>query len=552
MDWYIAADLRRAQPRRSRSHKTLSDLLRKENKVPFDKEIKELKQRRAKAREMGGPEKIAKQHDRGKLTARERIDHLLDPDSFLEIGMLNHSDLPGMEEKTPADSKVAGYGKIDGRRVGIVSNDFTVLAATSSRIAGRKEGELKVLAAHRGYPVVYLGEAGGARMPDIMGSAGLASYGGGGFDTYLQIMSRVRQTPMVTAILGECYGMPTWMACLSDFVVQVKGSAMGVSGPRVVELALGESVTDEELGGWQVHAEITGNVDRVAENEEECFQIIRQYLSYMPSHCDERPPGASVPGGSGSDMDQIIELLPEKRNRGYDMHRILDCIVDKNSLFPIKPTFGKSVITSLARIDGNVVGIVANQPMFNAGAMDTDGIDKVISFLCLCDSFNIPLLFFHDIPGFLVGKAAEHKRVAAKVMNYMNALGLLTVPKISIIVRKSYGMAFWNMCGSGCATDFLVAWPSAEISFVDPAIAANVVYGGKPSASDKESDEWQALMNQLVDDASPYGAAGKHFIHDVIDPKNTRAYIVSALEVSYNARSQGIGQHRLANWPTKF
>jgi acetyl-CoA carboxylase carboxyltransferase component len=527
-------------------------ILAEENKVPFDKEIEDLNKRRSKALQMGGPEKIKKQHAQGKLTARERIDHLLDPDSFLEIGMLNHSDLPGMEEKTPADSKVAGYGKIDGRRVGIVSNDFTVLAATSSRIAGRKEGELKVLAAHRGYPVVYLGEAGGARMPDIMGSAGLASYGGGGFDTYLQIMSRVRQTPMVTAILGECYGMPTWMACLSDFVVQVKGSAMGVSGPRVVELALGESVTDEELGGWQVHAEITGNVDRVAENEEECFDIIRQYLSYMPSHCDERPPAESVPDGSGSDMDQIIELLPEKRNRGYDMHRILDCIVDKNSLFPLKPTFGKSVITSLARVDGNVVGIVANHPMFNAGAMDTDGIDKVISFLCLCDSFNIPLLFFHDIPGFLVGKAAEHKRVAAKVMNYMNALGLLTVPKISIIVRKTYGMAFWNMCGSGCATDFLVAWPSAEISFVDPAIAANVVYGGKPSASDKESDEWQALMNQLVDDASPYGAAGKHFIHDVIDPKDTRGYIIRTLEISYNARSQGIGQHRLANWPTKF
>ena len=520
--------------------------------MPFDKEIEDLKRRRAKALRMGGSEKIKKQHDQGKLTARERIDELLDSDSFLEIGMLNHSDVPGMEEKTPADSKVAGYGKIDGRSVAVVSNDFTVLAATSSRIAGRKEGELKALAAHRGYPVVYLGEAGGARMPDIMGSAGLASYGGGGFDTYLQIMSRVRQTPMVTAVLGECYGMPTWMACLSDFVVQVKGSAMGVSGPRVVELALGESVTDEELGGWQVHAEITGNVDRVAENEEDCFQIIRQYLSYMPSHCDERPPGAPVPDGSDSNMDRILEILPEKRNRGYDMHRILNCIVDKNSLFPLKPTFGKSVITSLARIDGNVVGIVANQPMFNAGAMDTDGIDKVTSFLCLCDSFNIPLLFFHDIPGFLVGKAAEHKRVAAKVMNYMNALGLLSVPKISIVVRKTYGMAFWNMGGSGCGTDFLVAWPSAEMSFVDPAIAANVVYGGKPSASDKKSDEWQALMDQLVDDASPYGAAGKHFIHDVIDPKDTRDYIIRALEISYNARRKGIGQHQLANWPTKF
>jgi acetyl-CoA carboxylase carboxyltransferase component len=184
--------------------------------------------------------------------------------------------------------------------------------------------------------------------------------------------------------------------------------------------------------------------------------------------------------------------------------------------------------------------------------MDTDGIDKVVSFLCLCDSFNIPLLFFHDIPGFLVGKAAERKRVAAKVMNYMNALGLLSVPKISIIVRKTYGMAYWNMCGTGCAADFLVAWPSAEMSFVDPVIAANVVYGGKPSASDKKSDEWQNLVQQLVDDASPYGAAGKHLIHDVIDPKETRAFIIKALEISYNSRRKGIGEHKLANWPTKF
>ena len=520
--------------------------------MPFEKQLRELEKRRLHALEMGGADKIKKQHDRGKFSARERIDKLLDPESFLEVGMFNHSDIPGMEEKTPADSKIAGYGKINGRQVVIVSNDFTVLAATSSRVAGRKEGEIKVLAAHRGHPVIYLGEAGGARMPDIMGAAGLASYGGGGFDSYLQIMSRVRQTPMITAIMGECYGMPTWMACLSDFVVQVKGSAMGVSGPRVVEIALGETVTDEELGGWRVHAEITGNADRVAENEDHCFQLIRQYLSYMPSHCDEPPPHVEVPEGSGSEMPRILDYLPEKRNRGYDMHRILNCIVDKESFFPIKPAFGKSVITGLARIDGNSVGIVANQPMFNAGAMDTDGIDKVISLLCLCDAFNIPLIFFHDIPGFLVGKEAERKRVGARVMNYMNALGLLTVPKISVIVRKTYGMAFWNMCGSGCGTDFLVAWPSAEMSFVDPAIAANVVYGGKSSASDKDSEEWQSLLQQMVDDASPFGAAAKHYIHDVIDPRKTRDYIIRALEVSFNARTGGIGEHKLANWPTKF
>ncbi|MCU0598269.1 MAG: carboxyl transferase [Desulfobacterales bacterium] len=520
--------------------------------MPFDEQMEQLALKRQKALAQGGQHKIDIHHAKGRLTARERIHHLLDPGSFFEVGMFNHSDVPGMEEKTPADSKVGGYGKIDGRQVVIVANDFTVLASTSSRIAGRKEGELKILAARKGYPVIYLGEAGGARMPDIMGARGLASFGGGHFESYLHIMSRVRQTPMVTAIMGECYGMPTWMACLSDFVVQVKGSAMGVSGPRVLELALGEKISDEELGGWQVHAELTGNTDAVADNETECFDIIRRYLSYMPSHNGQLPPDNPVPEGSGTDMDQILNLLPEKRNRAYDMHAILSCIVDKGSLFPVKPLFGQSVITALSRIGGKTAGIVANQPMHNAGAMDTDGIDKVISFLCLCDSFNVPLIFFHDIPGFMVGKEAERKRVAARVMNYMNALGLLTVPRISIIVRKTYGMAFWNMCGSGCGADFLVAWPSAEMSFVDPAIAANVVYGGKPSASDRNSEEWKALYKQMIDDASPFGAAGHHHIHDVIDPRETRNYIIRALDIARNNRTSGIGEHKLANWPTKF
>ncbi|MFZ5572054.1 MAG: acyl-CoA carboxylase subunit beta [Thermodesulfobacteriota bacterium] len=520
--------------------------------MPFEAQMNILNEKKQRALAMGGQPKIDRQHQKGRLTARERIHRVLDPDSFFEVGMFNHSDVPGMEDKTPADSKVGGYGKIDGRQVVITANDFTVLAATSSRIAGRKEGELKVMASRKGYPVIYLGEAGGARMPDIMGARGLTSFGGGYFEAYLQIMSRVRQTPMITAIMGECYGMPTWMACLSDFVVQVKGSAMGVSGPRVLELALGEKVTDEELGGWQVHAEITGNIDMVVENETDCFAAIRRYLSYMPSHNGELPPEAPIPEDSGTDMERILDLLPEKRNRTYDMHLILNRIVDTGSLFPIKPLFGKSVITALARMAGSVVGVIASQPMFNAGAMDTDGIDKVVSFLCLCDSFNIPLLFFHDIPGFLVGKEAEQKRVAAKVMNYMNALALLTVPKISVIIRKTYGMAFWNMCGSGCGADFLVAWPTAEMSFVDPAIAANVVYGGKLSMADRRSDEWAALFQQMVDDASPFGAAGHHHIHDVIDPSTTRDYLIRALEIARGSRTGGIGEHRLANWPTKF
>jgi acetyl-CoA carboxylase carboxyltransferase component len=520
--------------------------------MAFEKELQELERRRQQALEMGGSEKVARQHAKGRLTARERIDRVLDPGSFKEVGMFNHSDVPGMEDKTPADSKVAGFGRIDGRQVTIIANDFTVLAATSSRVASRKEGELKMVASKRGLPLIYLGEAGGARMPDIMGAKGLASFGGGGFDTFLRAMSRVRRAPMLTAIMGECYGMPTWMACLSDFVVQVKGSAMGVSGPRVLGGAISEEITDEELGGWKVHAQITGMTDWVAEDEEDCFRIIRQFLGFMPSHYDELPPRAEMPEGAGAEMERILDFLPDKRNRVYNMERVLGCVIDTGSFFPLKTHFGKMVITALARIGGRVVGLVANQPYYNAGAMDTDGIDKVISFLCLCDSFNIPLVFFHDIPGFLVGKEAERRRVAARVMNYMNALGLLTVPKISIIVRKTYGMAFWNMCGSGCATDFLVAWPTAEMSFVDPEIAANVVFGGKALESDERREGQEKLIQQMVLDASPYGAAAMHYIHDVIDPRGTRDYIIQALEICQDSRAGGIGEHRLANWPTKF
>ncbi len=519
--------------------------------MAFEKQMEEWARRREKARQMGGSEKIAKQHARGRGTARERIDKLLDPDSFVEMGMLNHSDMPEMREKSPGDSKVAGFGKIDGRRVVVDVNDFTVLAATSSRVAWRKEHELKSKAARHGFPLIVLGDAGGARMPDIMGSQGLASFGGGQ-DTFIQTMSRVRHSPMVTAIMGECYGMPTWMACLSDFVVQVKGTAMGVSGPRVLELAISEKVTDEELGGWKVHSEITGMADRVAEDEDECFRLIRRYLSYMPSHRDELPPRAPVPEGSGAEMDRILNLLPEKRNRVHDMNRILKCIVDKGSLFPVKPLFGKMVITALARVGGRAVGIVANQPMFQAGAMDTDGLDKVISFLCLCDSFNIPLIFFHDIPGFLVGKEAERRRVEAKVMNGMNALALTTVPKISIIVRKSYGQAFWNMGGTGTNSDFLVAWPTAEISFVDPEIAANVVFGGKVEESADRREQLKKLVDRMVEDSSPYAAAGLHYLHDVIDPRKTRDFIIESLEICQDSRTRGMSRHRLASWPTKF
>lgn len=516
--------------------------------MAFDTVLAALKEKQRTALEMGGQAKIDRQHAKGRYTARERISRLLDTDSFFEVGRFAHSDMPGMEEKTPADSKITGYGRIDGRQVAVSANDFTVMAATTSRVSGKKEHQVKQYSTAKGLPMIYLGEAGGARMPDIMGARGLTSFGGGGFTSFTEIMSRVRKNLFITAIMGECYGMPTWMACLSDFVVQVRGTAMGVSGPRVLELALGEKISDEDLGGCQVHSEITGAIDRVADDEDHCLAIIRQFFSYLPSNRNEAPPVYGVLEGSGQGMDDILTFLPEKRNRTYDMMNILECITDRDSIFELKPDFGPSVITALARVNGRSVGLIANQPMVAAGAMDTNGIDKVISFLCLCDTYNIPLLFFHDIPGFLVGREAERDRVAARVMNYMNALGQVTVPRISVIVRKTYGMAFWNMGGSGCGTDFLVAWPTAEMSFVDPVIAANVVSG----ATDKGPEQKQAMVNAMISETSPFGAAGMYDIHDVIDPRTTRDYIIRALEVARGTGTGVTGEHKLANWPTKF
>ena len=520
--------------------------------MDWDEELKELESKRARALMMGGEEKIARKHGRGRLTAREWIDRLLDKGSFMELGLFDHSDMPGMEEKTPTDSKIDGYGSIDCRTVAVMACDFTVLSSTSSRVALKKESELRHQAAEKGFPVIYLAECGGARMPDIMGSQGLAAFGGLSPDGFVRSLSRERLSPMITAAMGECYGGSAWMCCLADFVVQMKGAAIAVSGPRVLEIALSEIITEEELGGWKVHAEITGMTDAVAEDEEDCFRIIKRFLSYMPSHRDELPPSSEVPKDSGAKMNDILKFLPKQRNRGYDMHQILKCIVDRDSLFPIKPLFGKNTITALARLDGHVVGLVANQPMFGGGAMDTNGIDKVISFLCLCDSFNIPLIFFHDIPGFLVGKDAERKKVAGKVINFMQALSLTTVPKVSIVVRKTYGQAYFNMGGTGCDSDFLVAWPTAEISFVDPEVAVNVVYAGKGLPADDESEEYTPLLQQMVKDASPYGAAGKHLIHDVIDPRETRNFIIKALDICRKSKTRGISQHKLSTWPTKF
>ncbi len=510
--------------------------------------IEELKRRKALALEMGGPDKITRKRAAGMGTARDRIERLLDPGSFFEFGMLNHSDIPGMETKTPADGKIAGFGTIEGRTVAVTADDATVLAGTGGRVGVEKEHRLTRWAAEKGYPLINLGEGGGARIPDIMGSEGLSS-----MTMRKEMALRGRQVPFVATIMGECFGGPSWLAALADFVVQVKGSCMAVSGPRVLEVATSEQVENEELGGWKLHAEITGQVDRVAEDESDCFRIVREFLSYMPSNAQEAPPVVSPESGDQDKRQQnLLSIVPEEPRRGYDMLRVIRTIVDDERTFILKPDFDRSVITCLARIDGHVVGLIANQPLYTAGAMGPDGCDKCCSFICLCDSFNIPLIFLHDTPGFLVGRAAELKRMPGKIINFIEAVALSTVPKISLVIRKSYGMAYSNMCGTGMGADFVLAWPNAEISFMAPEVAANVVYRRKIDESDDIKAAREMAEQQIRAAGAPWKAAGLHLLEDVIDPRDTRKVLGHILKL---ARGNGGGyrsKRLLANWPTTF
>lgn len=505
--------------------------------------------RRAHALAMGGAQRLQRIRDNAGLNARERIAQLLDANSFFEIGLLNHSDVPGMESRTPADGKVCGFGRIEGRPVAVRADDVSVLAGTGGRIGGQKSRQLIAHALDKGFPIVSLGEAGGARLPDIQGSDGLSSLTVG-----TSLGRRKRQVPMAAAIFGECFGSPTWHAAFADFVVQVKGSCMAVSGPRVLEIATGEKVDAQTLGGWELHARVTGLVDRAVDDEHTALEEIKRFLAFLPSHAAELapqcPPQESSDAASAR-QEKLARIVPESSRRAYDMRALVRTIVDDEALFELKPEFDRSVFTALARIDGHPVGIIASNPLFSAGAMGPDGCDKSTSFICLCDSFNIPLVFLHDTPGFFVGKAAEIKRMPGKIINFVEALSLATVPIVSLVIRKSYGMAYSNMAGPGMGADFVFAWPGADISFMSPEVAVNVIRPGS-AADEAERAAKRALYDELHEAAAPWRAAGRGYIDDVIAPVDTRTTLIRALEVARGNRNGGIGEHLLANWPTSF
>ena len=505
--------------------------------------IKDLEARKAKALGMGGPEKLAKRRAAGVMNARERLDGLLDRGSFHESGLFAKALRPEVKEKSPADGKVAGFGKIHGREVAIVSNDFTVLGASSAVINMKKIKHVKQVANKRGMPLVFLGESSGARMPDRMGAAGRAIIAQDPAE-----YQRLRESPWASALLGQCYGSSTWYSAMSDFVVMRKGAIMAIASPNVTAMAINKPIEPEDLGGWKLLTGVSGLADLAVDTDQQALDAIKRFLSYLPGHHSEAPPEAPVPPGSDEACQRILEIVPESRNQVYDVRRVIEAVADKDSSFELKARYGRSLSTVLARVGGRSVGFIANNPLFKGGALDADACQKVTSFMVLCDSFNIPLVFLVDVPGFLIGVEGEIRGMPGKVINWMNAMSLVTVPKIAVILRKSYGQAYINMAG-GKGADEVACWPSADLGFMDPAISVNVLYGVKREDDPRRFEE---LIKEVQRDTSPWGLAELYEAQDVIDPRDTRAYLLRALEVHRMRMSKGVGQHLLRNWPTSY
>lgn len=508
--------------------------------------LEDFEQRRNRIRTaMGGEERIARLRAAGLLTARERIDLLLDDGSFEEFGTFTTAEPPEQRANTPGDGRITGFGAIEGRPVGVVADDATVKGASASVTNNRKADRIFELSLKAGHPFVFLGETRGSRMPETLGSDGLSTVSGEAVGWSL----RARKVPMATVITGPSFGGSTFVAAMSDFVVQVKGTTLAVVSPRVIEMATGERTDMESIGGVDLHAAITGQIDRDAETEKEAFDLVRRWLSYLPSNASQRPPLA--PAKPPASPLAPSEIVPEERHGQYDMKHLLAAIFDADSIFELAPRFGPSLVAAFARLEGMPVAVLATNPASGAGALEPDGCDKASKLLCVADSFGLPVVLIHDSPGFFVGQQYEARRVQSKTIMFLQALMQFTGPRLSVIARKSFGLAFTSLGGTGTDSDLLVAWPAAEIGFMDPQIAANVLHGDELAALSPADRRKRRLELAAVyaRDTDPYAIARGMGIDEIIHPDETRRVLVSALRRAAGWKRPENGTP-LRHWPT--
>lgn len=497
--------------------------------------------------EMGGTERVARIESRGGFTIRERIRRLYDPDSFHEIGTFARSSRPEDKDSTPGDGKIGGVGKIDGRLVYTVGDDVTVKHGSSSQISSKRMDRIFEQALENGHPFIYFGETGGARLPDTLGSEGFSQVA-----PSITMSQRGRAIPMASAISGRSFGGSSFKSAMSDFVVQTRGSCLAVTSPRVIEIATGELIDFEALGGVDVHDRITGQLDRVADDEEHAIALIKEWLSYMPQNAWEVPTRTAWDGDLSPD-ESIYDLVPTRRTRGYDMRRVLRTLTDNGEIFEMKPNFGRSTITALGRVAGRVTGFIASNPMFLAGALTPESCDKDTAFVCMCDAFNIPIVLMQDVPGFMVGRQVEHSRILSKAIMFQQALAHCQVPRLTVVLRKAFGLAYFSLGGgSHLGAASMVAWPGAEISFMDPEVGVNVVYAERLKQAADSSEERQRLVSEWSRDTDPFGAAGIMEIDEIIDPAETRPWLRQQMDLLHIEPPRWGERKPLAWWPTCF
>ncbi|MEX1248723.1 MAG: acyl-CoA carboxylase subunit beta [Anaerolineales bacterium] len=499
------------------------------------RKIDELDRLRAESQQGGGPERIKAQHGQGRLTARERLDLLLDKGSFRELDAFvkHRSNAFGLEkQQILSDSVVTGWGTIDGRLIYVFSQDFTVFGGSLGEVHAEKIVKVMEMALKNGAPIIGLNDSGGARIQE-----GVVSLGGYA-DIFLRNTMASGVIPQVSAIMGPCAGGAVYSPALTDFIFMVRNSSyMFVTGPEVVKSVTHEEVSFEDLGGASIHSAQSGVCHVVADSEADTMFLIRKLLSYLPQNNLEDAPFRPTKDNPLRREDALDTLIPGDPSKPYDIKEVIRLIVDEGAFFEIHEQFAQNIVVGFARLGGHAVGVIANQPMVLAGVLDIDASEKAARFVRFCDSFNIPLLTLVDVPGFMPGTAQEHNGIIRAGAKLLYAYCEATVPKLTVVTRKAYGGAYDVMSSKHIRGDVNLAWPSAEIAVMGPDGAVNIIFR-KELARSKNPEKKKA---ELVADyrqqfANPYVAAGRGYIDDVIQPRDTRPRLINALEMLTNKR----------------
>ena len=495
--------------------------------------IADLEEKKAQARQPGSERSIARQHERGKMLARERIHYLLDEGSFHELDMLARHRAPDLDDVRPyTDGVITGWGTIDGRKVFVFSQDFTVYGGALGEVFAEKIHKVMDLAASVGAPMIGINDGAGARIQE--GVVSLASYGGI-FHRNVQASGVI---PQISVIMGPCAGGAVYSPALTDFIYMVnETSYMFITGPDVVKTVTGEDVTQQELGGAMTHASKSGVATHVAQDDKECLDQIRYLLSFLPSNNLEEPPRYE----SGDDPDRLCpelnDLMPDSPNKPYDMRKVIEAVVDDGEFYEYCRHWAGSIVCGFGRLDGYAVGIVGNQPQVLAGVLDIESSEKAARFVRTCDAFNIPLVTFVDVPGFLPGVDQEYGGIIRRGAKLLYAYCESTVPRIQVITRKAYGGAYVVMNSKSIGADLAFAWPSAELAVMGPSGAVEIVYRRElQTAADPEARRAELIEEYTEHFANPYGAAERGYVDDVIDPAETRRKLIAGLHLLRSKR----------------